>query len=137
MIVNVFVYGTLKPGERNYPHYCQGKVIQATSAYTWGKLFHLSQLGYPALTIGNQQIKGCLLSFADDSILVKLDQLEGYSPDALPSENEYQRQKIRVYQLSGGFLGEVWCYLMTLEKIRQYGGILIPLGEWTEKSIRY
>jgi gamma-glutamylcyclotransferase (GGCT)/AIG2-like uncharacterized protein YtfP len=128
--LKIFVYGTLKPGEYNYQYYCAGKVVEAIKAYTWGQLYHLT-LGYPALTTGNDKVTGFLLTFADKEILKSLDELEDYCPQRSPQENEYQRQKIPVYDLAGQSLGKAWGYVMALEKVQQFGGVLVPSGWWT------
>ncbi|PSF37274.1 hypothetical protein C7H19_11190 [Aphanothece hegewaldii CCALA 016] len=131
--MQVFVYGTLKPGERNYPYYCEGKTVQEREAYTKGKLFHLS-LGYPGLLEGEGKVKGILLTFSDKSVLEKLDELEDYHPLRSPHLNEYQRKQIQIFSLDDEFLGEVWGYVMTLEKIQQYRGKPVRSGCWTEKE---
>lgn len=133
--MNVFVYGTLKPGEINYQLYCADKVIQTTSAYTWGNLYHLN-LGYPGMTLGNNKVEGVLLTFADESILDHLDRLEDYQPQRSPHANEYNRQRIPVYDLSGNSLGQAWGYVMSVEKVRQYAGIAISSGWWSQSILR-
>jgi len=129
--MKVFVYGTLKPGERNHPHYCQGKVQGSCMAFTWGQLYELS-LGYPGMAVGNNKVRGVLLTFKDESILSELDELEDYSPARSPQQNQYERRKIPVYDLNEDYLGEAWGYLMTLEKVKKYRGKLIETGWWTE-----
>jgi gamma-glutamylcyclotransferase (GGCT)/AIG2-like uncharacterized protein YtfP len=128
--LKVFVYGTLKPGECNYSYYCAKSVVEAIPAYTWGNLYHLP-LGYPGMTLGNSKIAGFVLTFSNEKILASLDELEDYEPERSPQENEYQRQKILVYELSGKLLGEVWGYLMTSERVKQLEGIFVPSGWWT------
>ncbi|MEB3311851.1 MAG: gamma-glutamylcyclotransferase [Snowella sp.] len=129
--MNVFVYGTLKPGERNYPTYCQGKAIAEHKVYTYGKLYHLC-LGYPGMTAGQDKITGYLLTFADQSVLAELDELETYDPQVKPEQNEYQRQLIPIYDLEDHYLGEAWGYVMTPEKIKAFQGMYLPSGCWTE-----
>ena len=85
--MNLFVYRTLKPGECNYLAYCGSKVIAAVNAFTWGQLYHLPRLGYPAMTAGERKVKGFLLKFADESMLVQLDRLEDFQPQRSPQEN--------------------------------------------------
>ncbi|ACK64435.1 AIG2 family protein [Rippkaea orientalis PCC 8801] len=129
--MRVFVYGTLKPGERNYPIYCQNKVIEEIRVYTYGELYHLN-LGYPGMTIGTRQVHGYLLVFADESVLEPLDRLEDYHPLRSPQDNQYLREVLTVYSLTGELLGETWGYRMTLEKVQQFGGQLVASGWWTE-----
>ncbi len=131
MILNVFVYGTLKPKEANYEAYCQGKVISAIKAYTWGEIYHLKRLGYPAMTQGNNKVHGYLLTLKDINTLNHLDHLEDYQEQRNPSENEYNRQLIQVYNLlTHESLGQAWVYLMELSKIKLYQGEYLSSGEW-------
>ncbi|MFM2312591.1 MAG: hypothetical protein RLZZ04_1867, partial [Cyanobacteriota bacterium] len=96
--LDVFVYGTLKPGEANFPAYCKGKVIAQIPAYTWGDLYALP-VGYPAMTKGKNKVQGILLSFSDRQILKNLDQLEGYQSHRERDLNEYYRALVAVYSL--------------------------------------
>ncbi|MCA1992203.1 MAG: gamma-glutamylcyclotransferase [Coleofasciculus sp. S288] len=128
--LNVFVYGTLKPGEVNYKRYCEGKVIEEQRAIAYGQLFDLP-LGYPAMTSGERPVQGCLLTFADPSILSSLDELEDYDPQRAIAENEYYREQIEIYNLAGQTLGIAWVYLMAFEQVQRWEGILIPSGLWS------
>lgn len=128
--VQVFVYGTLKPGERNYQRYCAGKVIEAQRATTLGRLFALP-MGYPAMTRGNNNVQGYLLTFADLGVLDALDELEDYQPDREMSENLYNRQNIEVNNLQGASLGWAWVYLMQPQRVKQLGGTFLPDGWWS------
>ncbi len=128
--IPVFVYGTLKPGEANYQFYCAGKVQKITGTYTKGQLFSLP-FGYPAMTPGEGRVEGVLLEFSDPKVLDLLDQLEDYDPQRSVNENEYNRQRITVYQLSNEIWGQAWAYLMSPEKVRQFGGVCLPQGYWS------
>lgn len=128
--LNVFVYGTLKPGECNYQRYCMGKVVEQKRAIALGQLFDLP-LGYPAMTGGKHPVQGFLLTFCDPSFLAVLDELEDYNPQRTPEENEYIRQQIETHNLAGERLGLAWVYLMTVEQVQRFGGILIPSGSWS------
>ncbi len=130
--VNVFVYGTLQPGEYYYSQYCAGNVVESCQAIAHGYLFDLP-LGYPAMTAGDGIVKGFRLSFDDSTILDALDQLEDYSPDRPDAENEYRREQIKLFTPPGVFLGKAWAYLMTPEKISQLGGTYLPNGRWTKQ----
>lgn len=128
-VTQVFVYGTLKPGESNYQTYCQRKTIAEIAAYTRGQLYHLPP-GYPGMTVGKNKVRGCLLSFSDRQILDDLDALENYSENRAAQLNDYYRQKVPVYSLSDESLGTAWCYLMSLEKITLYQGKLLTTPSW-------
>lgn len=129
-LIRVFVYGTLKPGESNYQRYCAGKVLEAKRAIAFGQLFSLP-LGYPAMTEGESPVEGFLLSFPDETILHHLDWLEDYYPHQSAAENEYNRQQIETYNLDFAPLGSAWGYLMTPERVRACGGVLLPDGWWS------
>ncbi|MEH2395109.1 MAG: gamma-glutamylcyclotransferase [Nostoc sp.] len=133
-LMRVFVYGTLKPGEANYKRYCAGKIIDVKRAFVQGKLFALP-MGYPAMTLGNTQVYGYLLSFSNPRILNELDMLENYQSTRQPSENLYNRQIIEVYQPQSLYLGWAWVYLMTLNQVNELGGFLQPYGWWTGSGL--
>ncbi|PZV16448.1 MAG: hypothetical protein DCF20_07995 [Pseudanabaena sp.] len=127
--LNVFVYGTLKPNEANFSQYCDGRTIAMQKAIAYGELFALP-MGYPAMTMGDRQVYGYLLSFPDVSILDSLDELEDYQCDRSASENLYNRQKIEVFDLEGKSLGLAWAYFMTSAKVSKFAGIAQIDGCW-------
>jgi gamma-glutamylcyclotransferase (GGCT)/AIG2-like uncharacterized protein YtfP len=133
-LVRVFVYGTLKPGEANYKRYCAGNVVDAKRAMLLGKLFALP-IGYPAMTLGDSQVHGYLLSFSNPGILKKLDALESYQPTRQMSENPYNRQIMEAYAPKGLSLGCAWVYLMTPERVYQLGGVPQPDGWWSNYGL--
>lgn len=130
--IRIFVYGTLKPGHKNYRRYCLGKVVEEIKAIAFGQLFALSA-GYPAMTLGDRQIQGFLLTFENPTILEHLDRLEGFDPKRPSLQNEYQRQEIEIYNPIGQPLGSAWVYLMTPKQVSQKGGLPLPSGSWDEK----
>ena len=130
--LKIFVYGTLKPGESNYQRLCVGKVVKEQRAIAFGQLFDLP-LGYPGMTVGESPIQGFVLTFADAAILTILDELEDYNPNRPETENEYNRQLIETFDLSGKSLGLVWVYLMSLERVKKLGGVMISFGCWNAR----
>ena len=134
-MVQVFVYGTLKPGEGNYQRYCAGKVVEAQRVTTLGRLFALP-MGYPAMTRGKNTVHGYLLTFADLGVLDALDELEGYQHEREISHNLYNRQNVEVYNLLGSFLGSAWVYLMQPDRVEQLGGVYLPDGWWSSNSFK-
>jgi gamma-glutamylcyclotransferase (GGCT)/AIG2-like uncharacterized protein YtfP len=128
--VQVFVYGTLKPGEANYQEYCADHVIAIERAVVPGKLFALP-MGYPAMTIGEEKVQGYLLSFTSSDILIALDYLEDYQPYRPAAENLYNRHYIEVYHPEGAVLGWAWVYLMSLDVVYYNGGVPQPDGWWS------
>ena len=59
--LQVFVYGTLKPGGRYHQRYCGEFLTEAvTLVIALGHLYDFPQLGYPAMTHGNDWVKSYL-----------------------------------------------------------------------------
>ncbi len=132
-MIKVFVYGTLKPGEENYPRYFAGKVVNTTRAVAQGKLFALP-MGYPAMTPGENAVHGYLLSFTNLNVLTALDELEDYHPARTASENLYNREQTKTYDLQGYSLGWAWIYIMTEELAIQLGGVHQFDGWWSSSN---
>lgn len=109
-MLKLFVYGTLKPGESNYQRFCAGKVVEEKRAIAIGLLFALP-FGYPAMTNGDATVRGYLLTFALKEVLHELDRLEGYHRERPAEQNEYNRQLIETFNLSGEPLETAWVYL--------------------------
>lgn len=133
--MNVFVYGTLKPGEANYQHFCAGKVLKAKRAIAFGQLFALP-FGYPAMIAGKDRVQGFLLSFPDETVLSELDWLEDYQPNRPAEENEYDRREIEIYEPTlASSLGVAWAYLMAWEQVHSHSGVLLPNGQWSSHDL--
>lgn len=128
-LLQVFVYGTLKPGYGNYRRYCEARINFSQSAYTHGYLYDLP-FGYPAMVVGEGKVFGCLLGFPDTSPLKDLDYLEDYSPDS-PSPWGYTRHLVPVYSLDEKYLTQAWAYFMTQQQIDKCGGKLLVSGSWS------
>ena len=133
----VFVYGTLKPGEINY-HICERFVVAVEPAIALGQLYSLP-FGYPAMTITSQEkVHGHLLTFHSTQILEILDAFEQhdpiefvrYAPTQQLELNQYQRQKIQTFSAINEPLAPAWAYLMSNQQVNRLGGTLIRAGCW-------
>lgn len=131
--INIFVYGTLKPGESNYQHYCAGKVLEAKTL-AFGQLFALP-FGYPAMTEGEYPVQGFLLSFPDAAILRQLDLLEDFNLYKPAHHNDYHRQIIETYNTSLVSLGLAWTYFMTPKQVYFLDGVFLPDGCWSGSGL--
>jgi gamma-glutamylcyclotransferase (GGCT)/AIG2-like uncharacterized protein YtfP len=128
--LNVFVYGTLKPGGRYWHQFCDGKVVDAVPAKVRGELYDL-HVGYPGLRlIGDSWVQGFRLTFQNEADFLQLDQLEGYAPDRPMEQNEYLRLRLPCADLSGVWLGEVWAYEITAWMLQAHTATRIPDGNW-------
>ncbi|MDX2212025.1 MAG: gamma-glutamylcyclotransferase [Oculatellaceae cyanobacterium bins.114] len=128
-LLSVFVYGTLKPGGFYYKQYCEGRVVASYEAIALGQLYDLP-LGYPAMTTGNDPVRGYVLEFNQPEVLQDLDELEGYDPQRSPDQNEYERVWVEVFDRDRHSLGFAWTYVMTTEQALSLGGVLLPQGVW-------
>jgi len=129
----VFVYGTLKPGGYYWDRFCEDRVSVVVRARVKGRLFVLG-MGYPALVLGDGWAWGYVLTLQDSAVLVGFDMLEDYDPTRPPSENEYQRVEVDVFLEDGTPRGKVWTYVMDMEKVTHYGGVLVRDGDWATDS---
>ena len=86
----IFVYGTLKRGERNHRSHASG-VTRIVRASVRGTLFHLPA-GYPGFRAdGGREVFGELLHFPDPAdALTRFDTLEDYREDD-PAGSLYHR----------------------------------------------
>lgn len=126
----VFVYGTLKPGGRYWPRFCEGKVIDVALAKVRGELYDL-HVGYPGVLFrGNGWVEGCLLSFPKEADFLQLDWLEGYQPGRDVSKNEYIRLKMPCFSIDGEPLGDFWAYEMTEATLKRHNGTRMEEGNW-------
>lgn len=127
----VFVYGTLKPGEMGFRRFCEPYVIDQKEALAPGRIYHLS-LGYPAFTLETGWVKGVLLTLSTATALAKLDEFEAFYPDH-PQDSEYQRIWHQIYDQDQTFLTYAWVYAMTKEQVEGLRGEWIPDGFWQSR----
>lgn len=140
--LSVFVYGTLKPGERNHAAYCLPGLYSQRSAQVPGQLFHLPQQGYPGLVDGPGWVQGVWLRWREPrSLMVQrlalLDDLEDYDPRWAGNpqgRNFYDRQWRGVYTTAGQFLTYAWVYVLGRDRVRALGGMLLPAGVWSGRE---
>jgi gamma-glutamylcyclotransferase (GGCT)/AIG2-like uncharacterized protein YtfP len=128
--MQVFVYGTLKPGGHYYELLCRKEKVSSKKAKLFGKLYDLD-VGYPALQLGGSEwVYGNILNFTSEALLKKLDELEGYNPLRSIAQNEYQRVSAIAYDLNETKIGFVETYIMELEQLKHYEWRHLPEGYW-------
>ena len=125
---SVFVYGTLKPGGKNFYIAGLGGAFSVREAYVEGmRLYALEPEAYPAMMpddFGEGRVYGFMLDFENiEAALPHLDALEGC--DLSPPL--YHRVLAKVYPT-----GEtVWTYLYARrERLEAPGVILLSDGVW-------
>ena len=147
--LRVFVYGTLKRGERNHERFCRN-VSRIEPATTRGRLYHLP-FEFPGLVVDREEVRGIgtrdyssdvlkqqslpdakttspdglvygeLISFPDPERLMALDALEDYAPG---EDGLYERILLPV-EVSGQRV-LAWAY-----SLRRAAGVYLPDGHWT------
>lgn len=123
MLNRIFVYGTLKPGGRNY--LLARGVVHTESAYLDGyRLLHFEPERYPAMVPGSGRVHGVVLTFEDvEAALPALDALEGLHL----SPPEYERVTVTV-QPSGQ---TVWTYVYVNQTRLAAGGVsAVAVADW-------
>jgi gamma-glutamylcyclotransferase (GGCT)/AIG2-like uncharacterized protein YtfP len=118
----VFVYGTLKSGERNAASITP--VLRGPAVLFKGSLFHLpAPAGYPVLYLdGPGPVKGELLRFSDArAALGEMDRLEGYPGLFTRSVAEVVCGKDTV---------SVWVYHFPSDRPVPPGAVPVTGGEW-------
>lgn len=126
--MKVFVYGTLRNGERNAYH-LNGTTCLYEQAWVNGALYD-TERGYPVMYLnesGNtsQKVYGEIYDVNDDT-LEALDDLEGYVPGQ--SENLYERTQLIAHTDSTEKVRDVITYVAG--NTLQYSKKEISLGDW-------
>ena len=119
----IFVYGTLKPGGRNY-FLARGVTNTENACLDGYILVHFEPEGYPAMVPGKGRVYGVVLTFADlGAALPELDALEGLHL----TPPEYERVLVTV-RPSGE---TVWTYVY-INQTRLAGTGVTPVsgGDW-------
>ena len=75
----IFVYGTLMEGYRNFNKYLQGHVLKIERASVKGKLYDMPYLDFPALLEGDDTVYGEVITVDNFSKIQKdIDIMEGF-----------------------------------------------------------
>lgn len=127
---HLFVYGTLKPGERAFAQLCEPFVVATQAAQAQGRLYHLP-LGYPAMTLEAGWVQGALLTFSSAACLHQIDAFEEYYPER-PQVSEYQRYFYPIYDVNQQPLVSAWVYTMASDRVVVLGGQWLSEGYWSE-----
>ncbi|MFA7536830.1 MAG: gamma-glutamylcyclotransferase family protein [Desulfuromonadales bacterium] len=127
-LLPVFVYGTLRPGGKNYPRYLQGTTAREEEATVAGELYFVADGGYPYLSPGEGTVRGELMEILPSlyrRTLRRLDALEDYDPtDEAGSLYLRRRATVRTAQ---GECREAWVYYWNCPTIC---GEKIPDGDF-------
>lgn len=126
----LFVYGTLLPGERNYPRLLAGRTQGESPAQVSGELWWIAEEDYPYLCRGDEVIHGYLVRIVDkvySATVLAIDLLEDFYPDR-PSASLYLRRTIEVVNPLGTELA--WTYIWAA---RERPGIKLTTGHFSAR----
>ncbi|BCR03826.1 gamma-glutamylcyclotransferase [Desulfuromonas versatilis] len=128
----IFVYGTLRPGEKNYPRFLKGRTIAERRGSVEGRLYYVAEGGYPYLLPEPGRVWGELLELAAGSYaetLAALDGLEEYDPRNEPDSVYLRRQTL--VTIEGEERVRAWVYYWNCPDVE---GRLIPSGDFKDRS---
>ncbi|MFI5757065.1 gamma-glutamylcyclotransferase family protein [Streptomyces sp. NPDC051569] len=134
-----FVYGTLRPGERNHDLFLRGRTVAEEPARLAGALLYEGP-GYPYAvdavdvpgTVVGELVTAAPGAYGD--LLRALDELEEYTAPGDP-RNMYERV-VREVRRPDGTTAEAWVYVAAPRVARQLRsrGRLIAGGDWLART---
>lgn len=120
----LFVYGTLRPGNNNYPHYLAGRTQHEEQATLYGAALYTEGV-YPYLTVEpelvrpEERVLGALIYLRPDvyaAVLHDVDQLEDYVSGRRRG-NLYERVLRQVETATG--MVEAYVYVAGAQAVAQ------------------
>ena len=124
----VFVYGTLRKGQRNDINLYQPPPLYIGSTWVKGQLY--SRGWYPGIRLGGEQSVLGEVYQVSVQLLAQLDVLEEVAP--VPS-GEYQRIQMKVECAGQELLCEI--YELSVDFAAQY--TVIEVGDWVKLMAQY
>lgn len=127
----VFVYGTLRPGEKNYRRYLAGRTISEVAATASGQLYFVADGGYPYVIQGEGSVVGKLVYLVPDryeQTLQDLDALEEYVPG--DEKNSVYLRRRALVRLPDGNERVAWIYYWNFPQIT---GTRITSGDFRDR----
>lgn len=129
----IFVYGTLMENFRNYNKYLKGHITSVSTAYIYGRLYHLNKHNCPAIIDGTDKVFGQVLTINDDinhSILYIVDRFEKYFFDS--NEIIYERQPVVIHYLDNSTEELSFYKLTNTNVLLSEDAVYIPSGNWKD-----
>ncbi len=129
---NLFVFGTLLPGLKNYNHFVEQHHPRVYPAQTTGTMYYLPEDDYPVvLKSGTGTIKGVVFVTSDLPVIIAgIDDIHKFT--GVDSQSDLVRQIVEVELTDSGKKIKAHMYLWPPQKaewLREHGTI-IPDGDW-------
>ena len=129
-----FVYGTLLPDQPNFHLWEADIETMEPATFLGGRLHDMGY--YPMLvTVVDEAVQGMVITVNAaqyDTVLQRLDALEGYDPNQ-PDSSAYRRQKVEVV-LANGRSQQVWVYLGQAQLVQ--GKPVVSDGDWAKYAAK-
>lgn len=128
---NLFVYGTLLPGLKNYKRFLEPYNPKVYEARTRGVMYIVPSDGYPVILDGENEIKGVLYETRDlKVILPEIDDIEKFTD--VESQSLLVREIRDVELLESGKTVKAHIYMWPPSKAEwlKKNGEVIPDGDW-------
>ena len=128
---NLFVFGTLLPGLRNYHKFLAKYNPKAYHAKAKGLLYYIPGDHYPIAIAGEGEIQGVMFESKDlNIILPMLDDIEKYT--GIESQSGLMREIVDVENLETGEIVKAHMFFWPPSKVDELKakGQIIPSGDW-------
>ncbi|MFA4885011.1 MAG: gamma-glutamylcyclotransferase family protein [Desulfotomaculaceae bacterium] len=128
---NLFVYGTLLPGLKNYKRFIESHNHKVYEARAKGVMYLVPGDGYPVVLDGEGVVKGVLYETRDLSVILpEIDEIEKYTD--VESQSLLTREIRDVELLELGKTVKAHMYMWPPPKAQwlKENGEVIPDGDW-------
>jgi gamma-glutamylcyclotransferase (GGCT)/AIG2-like uncharacterized protein YtfP len=130
---NLFVYGTLLPGLKNYNHFVEAYKPKVYKARAKGTMYYLPADGYPVVLYGEGEgeIKGVMFETRELAVILpQIDEIQKYT--GVESQSHLIREIKDVELLDTGETVKAHMYLWPPSKAGwlKENAVVIPDGDW-------
>lgn len=131
---NLFVFGTLLPGLKNYNYFIEKYNPRVYEARAFGTMYHLPEDNYPVvLKEGNNIIKGVVFTTSDLAVILpQIDDIQKFT--GVGSQSHLIREIVEVELIESKKKIKAHIYLWPPNKGEwlKENGKIIPDGDWAK-----
>ncbi len=128
---NLFVYGTLLPGQDNHRRFVEKYQPKVSAARAKGIMYHLPEDGYPVVVEGSGEVNGVLFETRELAVILpELDEIEKYT--GVESQSDLIREIRDVQNLDTGETVKAHMFLWPPSRREwlEKNGEIVPDGDW-------